>query len=274
MRIYKTEEVLTELELSIINKKPFSLIRFGDGGIKFLHSIYYHDEKQLEDIIEREGLPGDRIPQFLTILGKYSRQANFIDTPEIYFTDYFWDKCKRGNKKVTKKTINRMKMWVDLYSRAEFDNDRFCNPEANYLMCTRIRTVKRNLLEIMKNRKICCISTWKSVPPLMKKYNIDIVNVCSHYENQYETSFTDVVTYIKKYINKYDLWLVAAGELGRIYSGLIKELNGVAVDIGFVIDYWETGMIPDRLLNFIQVCEKNPIEFELTDLGKTYEDHL
>ena len=53
MRIYKTLEVLQKLEESIITKTPFSLVRFGDGGIKLIHSYFYNDTDQIEQIVEK-----------------------------------------------------------------------------------------------------------------------------------------------------------------------------------------------------------------------------
>jgi len=273
MKIYNTREILGELEEAIVQKEPFSLIRFGDGGIKLLHSLYYNDDPQLVDIIYREGLPDNKILEFVELWGRYARQANFIDTPEVYFTRKFWNKCKRGDKKVSGKTIDRMEMWKDLYSRAEFDNERYCNPEVNYLMC--LKSVENNLLSIMENRSICCISTLDTIPEPLAHYNMEFVTIVGHYENQYQHSFIKTIDIIKQYAQKYDLWLIAAGELGRIYTGLIKQLGGRALDIGFVIDYWvDSSLVPDRLLNFIKSNEENPLEFELTPEGKQYERFL
>jgi len=141
-------------------------------------------------------------------------------------------------------------------------------------MCIRMRKLKKNLIKIMQNRKICCISTWDEVPESLSEYQVDMVKICGHHENQYAHSFDKVIQIIRNKANEYDLWLVAAGELGRLYTGFIKEKGGRALDIGFVIDFWSDRMIPDRLLNFIQFSYRNLLEFELTPMGKTYERYL
>jgi len=63
--IYKVGEILNKLEYCICNKKPFSHIRFGDGGIKFLHAILFNDHKQLAMISKREGLPPEKLNESL-----------------------------------------------------------------------------------------------------------------------------------------------------------------------------------------------------------------
>jgi hypothetical protein len=70
----------------------------------------------------------------------------------------------------------------------------------------------------------------------------------------------------------YDIWLIAAGELGRIYTGLIKHLGGRALDIGFVADYWCNCDYHPRLRRFIVPNPDNKLEFILTSFGKKYEE--
>ena len=55
MRIYKIDEILDRLQTCIDFKIPFSHIRFGDGGIKFIHSIIKKDIEQLNIIVDKEG---------------------------------------------------------------------------------------------------------------------------------------------------------------------------------------------------------------------------
>lgn len=270
LKIYKIKDILKELEHTIENKMPFSLLRMGDGGVKLIHALIYNDKKQLDEICIREGIPKDKILEVFELWGKYVRQANFIDCPEVYFTDKFWGKYKKGLKEISKKTIERMLMWKDLYSRAEFDNEKYCNPEINYLVCLRIGK-RKNLLDIIKDKKICCISTYNEIN---LPFDITSVKIAGHFENQYENSFEQTISFINENATKYDIFLVSAGELGRIYTGYIKQKNGRSFDLGFVIDYWMTGYIPDRLINFIEKNEDNPLEFKLTEDGDKYLKYL
>ena len=271
MKLFKTKEILKELRDSIKNKSPFSLLRFGDGGPKLIHSIIYNDIKQLKSICKREGIPESKILEVLELWGKYARQANFIDFPGIYFTDEFWGKYKKDFKHISEKTVERMMMWEDLYSRAEFDNDRFCNPEINYLLCLKFPN-KSNLIGLLKNKKICCISTYNEFK--IKSLDITPLKIVGHFENQYENSFDKVMSFIDTHANSFDIFLVCAGELGRIYTGYIKQQGGRALDFGFVIDYWMTGFIPERIANFMNQNENNSLEFKLNTTGETYSKFL
>jgi len=273
MKIYRTEDILNKLENAIEYKKPFSHIRFGDGGIKFIHAMLFDDKKQLDIIIKKEGIPRSRLVEVFELWGYYSRKADFIDTPEIYFQDEFWDRTRTPGKPITEKTEIRLRMWEELYDRAEIDNKNYCNPESNYLMVTKIRENK-TLIEMMKKRKICMITAKPKVKANLEKYNIDIIDIVGHYENQYKNSFKKVVDEIEKRATEYDFWLVAAGELGRLYSGIIKENGGRTVDIGFIAEFWSGEDIHPRLSTFLRRSIDTHLELKLTLAGKKYEEYI
>jgi len=273
MKIFKICEILDKLDNCIKFSLPFSHIRFGDGGVKFLHAILFDDKKQLEIIVRKEGLPRNKLLEIFELWGYYARKADFIDTPEVYFTDKFWDRTRSPGKPITPKTELRLKMWKDLYERAEFDNTNYCNPESNYLMITKIRG-GRTLLDIMRDRKVAIITACPKVKSKLHGFNIDIIKIVGHYENQYRNSFQEVTEIIESDATKYDFWLVAAGELGRLYSGLIKERGGRAVDIGFVIEFWLGGDLHPRLQPFLRRSFNNNLELQLTFVGKKFEGYI
>ena len=269
--IYKIEDILNKLENCIEYNLPFSHIRFGDGGIKYIHSLLYNDLEQLGTIVQKEGLPRHNLVEILELWGYYARQADFIDTPEVYYNGEFWPRIKKPGKPINKETDDKMRAWRDLYDRAEFDNENYCNPESNCLMVIDIPG-KKNLLDIMKDRKVCCITAKPEIKTLIP--DLTIVEIVGQWQNQYVNSFKEVVDIIKHTANQYDFWLVAAGELGRIYSGLIKEYGGRCLDIGFVIEYWLTGYIHPRFHLFINRSLNNNFELVLTDEGKKYERYI
>lgn len=273
MKIYKIEEILKKLEICIEYKRPFSHIRFGDGGIKYIHAIIFDDEEQLEIIIEKEGIGRSKILEVFELWGYYARMADYIDTPEVYFTDKFWPRVKSKSKSITTKTYARLSMWKDLYSRAEFDNESYCNPESNYLMITRIEG-KRNLLDLMKGKKIALITARPEVRGWLKGFDITVVPIVGHYQNQYKNSFSKVVKEIEETAKDYDFWMVAAGELGRLYSGIIKENGGRTIDMGFVIEYWLGEDIHPRFMSYLRKSDTNNLELRLTNLGKNYEEYI
>jgi len=273
LKYYSYLEILNHLEKAMNQKLPFSLVRFGDGGIKLIHSVLYNDELQLTQILNKEGIPQDKAKWLLLKWAVTARDADYIDTPEIYFTSYFWPRLRAIGKGMTKKTVDRLKMWKMLYNRVKFNNNQYCNPETNYIICTKIRN-KWTLIDLIENRKICIIGTNPDVVEKIPNCNIDFIKVVKHYEDQYNNSFHSITSEIEQHVNDYDLWIVAAGELGRLYSGLIKKLGGRSLDFGYALDYWDTGEIPVRLQPFLKQNEKNPLEFKLTKYGKSYEPWL
>jgi hypothetical protein len=273
MKIYKIEAILEKLEKCIKYKRPFSHIRFGDGGIKYIDSIIFNDIKQLTSIIKKEGIPRSKLLEVFELWGYYARHADFIDTPEVYFMDRFWPRVKRPGKPISGSTNNKLLMWKDLYSRAEFDNENYCNPESNYLMITRIKQNK-TLLDLMKGRKLAIITARPEVKNKLNGFDTTIIEIVGHYENQYKNSFKKVISEIENTAKDYDFWLVAAGELGRIYTGLIKEHGGRAVDIGFVAEYWLGEGIHTRFTSYLRPNWDNNLELYLTYVGKKYEDYI
>ena len=273
MAIYKIEDILRKLNNCIEYKKPFSHIRFGDGGIKFLHSILYNDLNQLDIIIDKEGLPATKIVEMFELWGYYARRADFIDTPEVYFNGTFWPRIKKEGKAINEPTRIKMMEWEELYNRSEFDNENYCNPESNYLMVLR-RDGHKNILDIMKGKKICLITAKPEVGGLLGDYYVDIIKIVGHYENQYANSFHEVMKLIKHTAKHYDFWMVAAGELGRIYTGFIKECGGRAIDIGFIIEFWIEGYLHPRIQPYLANYINNRFELVLTDEGKKFLEYI
>jgi hypothetical protein len=275
MKIHKISEILYKLENCIVYKKPFSHIRFGDGGIKFLHSLFYTELNQLAVICHKEGFPLDKCVTIAELWGYYARRADYIDTPQVYFDNEFWPRTRGPEKPITEKTLEKLLMWPDLYYRAEFDNDSYCNPESNYLMLLR-RDGQKNILDLMKGRKVAMITACPSVQYRIKEYGytVDAIQIVGHYQNQYDNSFDNVVKIIKDRSTHYDLWLVAAGELGRVYSGIIKETGGRAIDIGFVAEFWIGKPLHSRLELYLNRSQTNSLELKLTDEGLKFAEYI
>lgn len=271
--IYKIDDILSKLENCIKYKIPFSHIRFGDGGIKFIDAILNGNFDQLKLIIKKEGLPYRKVVEVFELWGYYARHADFIDTPEVYFNNTFWPRVKKRKKDINKATKIKMTNWKTLYNQSEFDNENYCNPESNYLMIIK-RPGYKNLFDIMKDKKIALITARPEVGAVLQDYSVDIIKIVGHYENQYKNSFHEVMDIIKYTANKYDFWMVAAGELGRIYTGLIKECGGRAIDIGFVIEFWQGENLHPRLHPFMTRNINNSLELALTNKGKKYDNWI
>ena len=275
MKIYKTLEILDDFEKHIIKREPWSLIRIGDGGIKFLHAVLFNDQDQLLEIVKKEGIPLTKAKDILDLWATSINVSDYIDTTQVYFTEEFWPRVRKGKQPMHQDTIDKIKSWKKLHILSGFINDSYCNPEINFLSCLDI--FDRSLIEILENKKICCITAYpeeivKEKLNYLKK--IDVIKIVENNQDHYHNSFGQTVIKIQKDTKKYDVWLVAAGELGRIYTGLIKNSGGVAFDIGSTIDYWCKDIIPLRLFWFLKKSEKNPLKVTLTEEGERYKEFL
>lgn len=273
--IHKIRNILTHLDSSIKERSPFSLIRFGDGGIKAIHAYLFNDSKQLAIISQKEGILLHKYNMLMDGWVKTATYSDYIDSQEMYFDGRFWPRIRNIHKSMTQKTKERMLMWDDLYGRMEFENYNYCNPESNYLSVLRVDGWK-NILDIMRDRRICLITAKPHVKSILRSrgYDVDILKIVGHYENQYENSYKNVMKYIEQKANSYDLWLVAAGELGRLYSGAIRSFGGRCFDIGFIIEFWMGQNIHPRLKPFMIRSCNNSLELKLTDKGKKYEEYI
>ena len=270
-RIYKVDEILEELDDAIKNRKPWSIIRLGDGGIKLIEGVLRNqNQKRLLDISDKEGIPMNKMYSVFYLWGRYARETNFIDSCDVYFNDEFWPRS------INAPMIPLVRSWKKLYNDSEFitKKTRYCNPEVNFLMLLKGRG-KTNLIDMIRCRKICCITNYpKSIEVLRKNADVKMIKIVDFYENHYKNCYKNVTKFIKNNANKYDLFLVGAGELGRVYSGLIKQHGGRAVDIGSVFNCWAGAGIPKRLKGYIRKISKYSIGFRLTKEGKKYKKFI
>lgn len=267
MKIYTVNEILTKLDDCIINKKPFSLIRFGDG-IKFLDSILRKNNKRILTILKKEGIPIKMVYPIFYLWGKYGSKADFIDSSEIYFSNKFWSRYTRLD------VIPIMKKWREIYNDSEINNDNFCNPEFNFLSLLKIKD-KKNLIDVIRNRNICWITNHPDVKNKLKEYcNIDIIEIVGWNNNHYKNCYKNVTKQIKKLANEYDVFLNSSGEVGRIYTGIIKQFGGRCLDVGSISDYLISNELPKRLKKYMYKPYKNSPYLNLLPQMKKYEKYI
>jgi len=288
IEIYKVKYILEELEDAIINKKPFSLIRIGDGGIDFLRSVLINNTERLIIISEKEGIPPTKIYSLFYLFGKYLSQANFIDTPEVYFNNDFWPRFKRPKisstledwrnicttKMYNSEKFFLMKQWKDIYYNSEINNSRYCNPEFNFLSLLR-GVNEKNLIDIIRKKTVYCITNNEEVKPILQKIcNVKIIEIVGWHKNLYKNNYKSVSKFIKKNASRPDIWLMGAGEWGRVFSGMIKQHGGRTVDMGSIFGCWCGRNIPKRLEKFIFKLSETDLEFGLTKEGKKYKTFI
>lgn len=272
---YKTEEILKKLDTCIKTSEPFALVRMGDGGLKLIHAFLNNDYEQINHISKQEGIPVSLIQKVLKLWKSSANICDYIDSPAIYFSTKFWNRTKGFNKKsMSDKTILRLKLWKMLYSEIGINNINYCNPEVNFLSCIVGKYGKISLPDLLKDKKICCVTSRSDVNEKIPEYNIDVLKIAGKNEDQYENSFFKVIDKIENDSTKYDIWLIAAGELGRIYPGLIKFMGGRAFDIGSLIDCWCGEEIPSRLKPYFQKTNHHYLKFSLTTDGRKFIKYI
>jgi len=271
-KISKVSEILSQLELSIENNNPFSLIRFGDGGLKMMQSYTRNNVKNINMIGEKEGIPFKKMDGVLKLWAVYANKSDYIDSPSVYDKQYFWGRYKKNYVPINKGTAILLNGWEKVYNDVGIltNNRKYCNPEFNWLS---ILNSEENLLSLMKGKKICFISVFKKINRL-KNFNIDYIKIPDHYEDQFNNGFSNVMEFIEKNSDKYDLWLNSSGELGRLYSGRIRELGGRVLDMGFVAQYWNNFKRPERFNKFIEPDINNSLQMKLTLFGKHYSRNI
>jgi len=272
-QVYTKDQILKDVDDAIKNKRAFSLIRFGDGGLKAMQSLLNNHEDNIEIISNKEGIPVEEFNRIISLWAIYANSADYIDTPTVYFNNRFWKRYKKDHIPINILTENLLKKWNIIYEsiKIKTKEKKYCNPEFNWLS---ILNYPVNLLDILKNRKICFISIYDDIPRLSSKFDVDFHKIVGHYENQFKYSFKETIEFIEENIDNYDLWLNSSGELGRLYSGRIKELGGVVIDMGFVAQYWYNFKRPERFNRYIEPDIQNPLLMKLTRMGKRYKDFI
>lgn len=253
MTIHSSNKILRELQYCIVYGRPFSHIRFGDGGLFLMKAYLEGDEERMVRMAKKEGLPMEKIDDVINLWVRYANQANFIDSPLAYYNGTFWPRTRKLKASTCPVTDLLFKEFDRYHKGVGITNTRYCNPESHYMFVIEHDRSKLNLLKVMKHRKVCIITARPEVRSIMKPYgfNIEICPIVGHYQGHYENSFKETIRFIMKNAKQYDFWLVAAGELGRIYSGCIKAHGGRTLDMGFVIDFWCGDDVRRRLKKFV-----------------------
>ena len=252
--ITSAKKIINDLDEAIKNKLPFSLIRFGDGGLKLIDK--YLNNGDMFPISRKEGIPLSFFDKLIEEWVATANEANYIDSPEVYINNKLFSK-----RKITKSTKMLMDDWRILYKKIGFTNENYCNPEIGYLLLD--DSLNKNLIDVIKNKSVCCITNFYEVGKVLKPYvkSIDVKLIPGFFGNHYSVSFGSTMCDISNEANKYDIWLLAAGELGRVYSGYIKRCGGRALDLGKVIDVWANGKINGRIREIIEFSERDKLLF-------------
>ena len=118
--IASLSDIVNNIKYCVNNSKPFSLIRFGDGGLKLIERYYNGDS--LDSISNKEGIPLSFFDELISGWKKYANEADYIDSPLFYMGDDIFSKRNR----VSTKTKHLMARWEEIYRKIGFTNQNIC----------------------------------------------------------------------------------------------------------------------------------------------------
>jgi hypothetical protein len=256
--LYNLEHILNDIEVSINNKKPFSIARLGDGDLKLLMAAVRG--KAIPWKFHQQGIPLSETTWICNLYKESCNNANYVSSFDMYFDNTMW------KRPLSKGMRRKMILWKDVYKRVGIVNHNYCSPEIGFLF---FLNEQRNLFSILKGKKICLITCFSNVAGKLTGlgYNICSILVPGRNEKHY-SSYNKNVQIIANVTKEFDVFLVGAGSLGRGYSNYIKKNGGVAIDIGQVFDCWEGFGLPKRVKRFL-IKRKN-MTFDLNSNTKHF----
>lgn len=262
---FKYCHILKEIESHLEKKEPFSIVRLGDGDLKLLWELHKGRVNKLK--FSRSGVPHDRGDELLKIYRDGCNSASYTSSFEYYLGPSMW------NRKFSSGTAEKVRKWKKIYKAIGIKNNNFCSPEIGFLFF--MNHVKNNLFNLMKGRKVCVVSCYKALSRRLAKANIDatVFTIPAIGKGHYD-AYSSKITQLRDDVQakKYDLYLVAAGALGKGYSFHIKGCGGISIDIGQVAKYWISGKIADRYRGIL--AKADPYTFKFTSNGKKFEQFL
>jgi hypothetical protein len=264
--IATVSDIINNVRYSIKHSNPFSLIRFGDGGLKLIKR--YYGGESLESISVKEGIPLWFFKELISGWRACANEANYIDSPSVYLDK---NSVFHRRHKVSTKTKYLMYEWEEIYKTIGFENKNFCNPEVGFMLFA--ENAKKNLVDVLGFHSVCCMTNFQEAENIIKPYvdGVTLKLIPGFFGDFYNARYESLVTEIKAEATNYGLWLVGAGELGRLLTGLIKRCGGRAIDIGKVFDVWVNRKINKRMRNILRFSENHRLMFTIGDPNETID---
>lgn len=237
--IYSTEEILQDLNDKIFKKEPFSTIRYGDAVFGMVASFLcpnvinegkWSRTKPANIIMRQLTIPVIRREEMIKRVVRAADNANYCDSFEAY------------NYLYTKKGVGIIgRKWKEIHEGCGITNESYCSCFLHYFSITE---GEYNLFNIMKGRKIYCISNQVEVIKKLKlKSGAESIGAYkiprrAKSGQHFRKHFKKIISFIRKNSNDYDLFLIGAGFLGKIYCDEVKKSGGRAFDVGRLFDFW------------------------------------
>jgi len=263
--IHETNIILKNLQQHIKKGKPFSNIRLGDacnivlglvlvsGKFKKLMQMDGAGRSYNRKIVRgRIGIPPKELHIICKRLVKYCNEANYIDN--LYLT-------KDMNRHRHPYEQRIYSLWERSHKLLGIHNQNYSSPLLNHWS---VVEGDKNLYQIMKGKRVYFINN--AAPIVMRKFRkhcskIGGIRTLPIPKKQFHSGqFEEIQETIEKEVDNYDLFLIGAGILGKIYCGYVKELGGVAFDVGRVFKMWKgKNFLPEPIKGFLTANEERTL---------------
>ena len=262
--VYRMKYIYDHIERCLQNGDSFSFMDMGNGEFS---TLYTGNLSPMRSITQ--GIPVERYGKLEKIFIDSCNRSDYVSCLGVWFVDGLL-----FDKRIKATSIYRK--WEESYERFGITNTNYCNPEISYLC---FLEGEFNLWNLIDDEQICVLTPHVEIADKMncgiieipeqttrQQYKKDMeIPLCGYwFMDEYESIKAEIEIEIKN----YDIFLVAAGYLGKGLSMWIKDCGGIAVDVGKVIDTWNTGNM-GRLTEWMVL--NDDLSFGLTEAGKRYE---
>lgn len=234
--ILETSQVFDKIKYHIDNKKPLSLVRYGDGEAIILNG--FMDLKAMNFVFRRQfgfSPPIEHAEQIRENLINTYKECDIIGIPtreRFNSPASYWTKAKSILERVVHENILTDKTLCSIDVHSHFLDHNLYEPlltgadTINYVSC-------RNLDNEIKNHfKVKTVNSFIIAPE--SKFTSGYKGN-PHYPNQ----FNQIQKWMAEAINcEGAVCLVGAGVVGKVYCNWFRDMGGVAIDIGSVFDSW------------------------------------
>jgi len=255
VKVNSTKKILTDLNRCIVKKKPFSIVRFGDAvhGIVCVFTCpdiidngkWSGDKgkKLSNSILGQLTIPTKRRKQVVNRVIVSANRANYCDSYDAY-------------KLLGSNYLGILgRKWKEIHEGAGITNTNYCSCFVHYFS---IVDGEYNLFDIMKGRRIFCITSKIGILDKVKEVSGAKEIVGCHIPGRgrgrkhFRNHFSKTIGLIRTNAKNFDLFLIGAGLLGKIYCDEVKKNGGRAFDCGRLFDFWsEKRKIDSRPKRFL-----------------------
>jgi hypothetical protein len=249
--VHGTEEILKDLDKHIAEKKPFSTVRYGDGCLGIVCAYIAPSFVKVgkwsggqkngiaNSVMRQQGIPLNKRLDICKQVVQAANRANYVDSYDAFYTGI-------GRSKGLGFIASH---WKEIHEAVGITNTSYCNPYLHYMS---VVYGEYNLHNVMRNRTIFCVSNQVQICEKLKVFS-GATKIESYHigragdKTNYQISHEKIMSIIKNNATKYDLFLIGAGLLGKIYCDYVKQCGGRSFDAGRLFDLWSGVRVIDSV---------------------------